>query len=66
MSGAEPGYEIFTSPDGASVELVPAIVAIAREARPLIAALADEDPGTRKLTRLLLKCIDAGWEVLDY
>lgn len=66
MFGAEPGYEVFTDPDGASVELVPAIVAIAREARPVIAALADEDPGTRKQTRLLLKCIDAGWKVLDY
>jgi hypothetical protein len=61
----EPGYERFTDADGLTMELLPAIMEAARRARAAILLIVAEDPDTRKLVRQLLKCIDAGWDVVD-
>jgi hypothetical protein len=66
MFQAEPGYEVFIDSHGETVELIPAIMEFVESARPVIEAIAVDDPGAAKKAGLLLKCLDAGWKALDY
>jgi hypothetical protein len=66
MFRPEPGYEVFFDNDLKLVELIPAIIDSVNNARSIIASIATEDPPSSKAARNLLRCLDAGWTVIDY